>query len=156
LLPDLMRGHRPAWASVYNPSRTRIHGIGTMAAEAVKSSLPYFDWVRSGDVDAIDDIPRGQGAVVRRGLHMIAAYRDEAGVTHLCSATCPHLRGVVHWNPSEQTWDCPCHGSRFDPYGRVMNGPAATDLASIEPAREDQPFEAPAASIRPGVRVRPT
>jgi nitrite reductase/ring-hydroxylating ferredoxin subunit len=71
---------------------------------------------------------------------MVAAYRDPSGACHLRSATCPHMRGVVHWNAGEQTWDCPCHGSRFDPYGRVVNGPAATDLTVIEePGLLDQP-----------------
>ena len=75
---------------------------------------------------------------------MIAAYRDDAGICHLRSATCPHLRGVVHWNAGEHTWDCPCHGSRFDAYGRVLNGPAPTDLATIEkPKREEEPTRTP-------------
>jgi nitrite reductase/ring-hydroxylating ferredoxin subunit len=137
-----MRGHRPAWADLYDPKRTRLHGLGRLIAQAARSSAPYADWMRSGDVDAIDDIPRGGGALVRRGLHFVAAYRDEAGVVHECSATCPHLRGVVRWNAAERTWDCPCHGSRFDAYGRVLNGPAPADLARIEEPRERLP-EAP-------------
>ena len=59
-------------------------------------------------------------------------YRDEAGAVHECSAVCPHLKGVVRWNDVEKTWDCPCHGSRFDARGRVLNGPAATDLAPLD------------------------
>jgi Rieske Fe-S protein len=77
---------------------------------------------------------------------MLAAYRDEAGTCHLRSATCPHLRGVVHWNEAEKTWDCPCHGSRFDAYGRVVNGPASTDLAHVDtPSDVRAPVLAPAA-----------
>ncbi|MDZ4830814.1 MAG: Rieske 2Fe-2S domain-containing protein [Phycisphaerae bacterium] len=59
-------------------------------------------------------------------------YRDENGECHVCSATCPHLGGVVHWNTVEKTWDCPCHGSRFDAFGKVITGPATGDLLPIE------------------------
>jgi nitrite reductase/ring-hydroxylating ferredoxin subunit len=109
-------------------------------------------------VHSISEIAPGQGALLRRGLHMIAAYRDPSGACHLRFATCPHLRGVVHWNAGEQTWDCPCHGSRFDPYGRVVNGPATTDLAPVgggdlgrgdaigEPLPEGPPVREPGAA----------
>ena len=142
LLPVLMRGHRHPWAEIYDPGRSHLHALGRLVKEAASSVVPYTEWFRSGDVGSLDEIPRGHGAVVRRGLHLIAAFRDEAGVCHLHSATCPHLRGVVHWNNAEQTWDCPCHGSRFDVQGRVINGPATTDLTPIEPPRE-QPREPP-------------
>jgi Rieske Fe-S protein len=69
---------------------------------------------------------------------VVAAYRDAGGQLHACSATCPHLRGVVQWNQAEQSWDCPCHGSRFDAYGKVVNGPAISDLARIEPVTEEE------------------
>ena len=143
MIPELMRGHRPTWSAVYDPDRSHLHSIGELVKEAAQSTAPYSDWLRGGDVSNIDDIRPGHGALLRRGLHMIAAYRDEAGTCHMRSATCPHLRGVVHWNEAEKTWDCPCHGSRFDAYGRVLNGPAATDLARVdtpsdvrEPARK--------------------
>ncbi len=158
LLPELMRGHWPAWADVYDPKRSHLHSIGTLVKDAAQSAAPYTDWLRAGDVSSIDDIQRGQGAVVRRGLHLVAAYRDEAGVCHLNSAVCPHLRGIVSWNGVEQTWDCPCHGSRFDARGRVLNGPASTDLRSLEepaskrdPRRDEPPRQAPAQG--PSTRV---
>jgi nitrite reductase/ring-hydroxylating ferredoxin subunit len=101
-----------------------------------------FSFFASTDVPSVDDIPRGEGAVMRRGLHLVATYRDEAGSLHECSAVCPHLKGVVHWNEVEKTWDCPCHGSRFDARGRVMNGPAATDLAPLDGIEAPSPVAA--------------
>ena len=66
--------------------------------------------------------------MIRRGKHKIAAYKDASGTLHERSAVCPHLKCIVDWNPGEKSWDCPCHGSRFDPLGRVLNGPAVSPL----------------------------
>lgn len=130
MLPELIRGNRPGWADVYDPDR-RHHALGTLVKEATQSSLPYADWLQRGDASSPDEIPPDEGAVLRRGLHLIACYRDPSGTLHERSAACPHLRGVVRWNGVEKTWDCPCHGSRFDPYGRVVNGPAPHDLLPV-------------------------
>jgi Rieske Fe-S protein len=70
--------------------------------------------------------------VLRRGAKKVAVFRDESGTLHERSAVCPHLYCVVDWNGVEKTWDCPCHGSRFDRYGKVINGPAAADLGAAE------------------------
>jgi Rieske Fe-S protein len=70
---------------------------------------------------------------MRRGLSKVAVYKDEAGGVHTCSAVCPHMGCVLRWNYAEQSWDCPCHGSRFDRRGRVVCGPANEDL---QPARD--------------------
>ena len=59
-------------------------------------------------------------------------YRDDDGKVHLHSAQCTHLKCIVHWNSLEKSWDCPCHGSRFDPYGKVLNDPAAGPLEKID------------------------
>lgn len=139
LLPALMRGEDHPWAAIYAPNRSHLHALRALLGEAARSSAPYTDWLRGGDVSSLDAIQPGEGAILRKGLHLIAAYRDETGTCHLRSATCTHLRGVVHWNAGERTWDCPCHGSRFDPFGRVLNGPAPHDLHPIEPAPHHAP-----------------
>jgi Rieske Fe-S protein len=77
-------------------------------------------------------IARGQGAIVRRGLRKIAVYRDERGDLHERSAYCTHLGCVVAWNRAERTWDCPCHGSRFDVDGGVVHGPAIAPLGEVD------------------------
>lgn len=128
LIPCLIQNRPHAYEKLYRPGRSRVHGFMTMAREAASSNAPYADWMRGGDVDSLDDIPRGHGATIRRGLHVIAAYRDERGNCHLKNARCTHLSGLVRWNEVEKSWDCPCHGSRFDAYGKVMNGPAPDDL----------------------------
>jgi Rieske Fe-S protein len=78
-----------------------------------------------GQVKSIDEIPGWRRcALIRRGLHKLAVYRDPSGAVHDLSAVCPHLGCIVQWNVTEKTWECPCHGSRFDRHGSVINGPA--------------------------------
>ena len=75
-----------------------------------------------------DDVPRGEGAIVQLGSSKAAVYRDEEGKLHAMSPVCTHMKCIVEWNPAEKTWDCPCHGSRYDPFGHVINGPAKKNL----------------------------
>jgi Rieske Fe-S protein len=90
------------------------------------------DYVTPGDVSSADAIKPGEGAVLRRGATKIACYRDESGTLHERSAVCTHLYCIVDWNHAEKTWDCPCHGSRFDRYGKVVNGPAVKELEPVK------------------------
>lgn len=85
-----------------------------------------------GEVASPADVPRGEGRLVRVDGRMLAVYRDPTSVTRACSAVCTHLGCHVKWNDSEASWDCPCHGSRFDVDGEVLNGPAVKALASVE------------------------
>lgn len=129
LLTDLIMGRENPWATLYDPSRKTLGALGTYLGEAVNMAAQYTDWLTGGDVHSADDIAKDSGAVLRRGLTKVAVYRDPAGKLHECSAVCNHLGCIVRWNAVEKTWDCPCHGSRFDPLGKVINGPANTDLA---------------------------
>ena len=88
----------------------------------------YSDWLTPGEVSGDEEIAPGTGAVLRRGLKKVAVYRDEHGNLQERSAVCTHLGCIVKWNSSEHTWDCPCHGSRFDKDGQVLNGPAIRSL----------------------------
>ena len=94
----------------------------------------YRDWLTPGEVDSVDEVAPGHGAILRRGLTKTAVYRDKDGRLHLRSAVCTHLGCIVRWNGAETTWDCPCHGSRFDRYGRLLNGPAVRDLTPLDDA----------------------
>lgn len=132
LLADLLAGKENRWAHLYEPARMSLGAGGNFLRENLSAVQPYTDWLEAGDVNDETEIAPGHGAVVRHGLKLLAVYRDDAGDLHRCGAACPHLGGVVRWNPAERSWDCPCHGSRFDALGKVMNGPANTDLTVIE------------------------
>jgi nitrite reductase/ring-hydroxylating ferredoxin subunit len=131
LLTDLILGRKNDWTSLYDPSRISARALGEFTKENLNAVAQFSDYVTAGDVDTAREIPRGSGSVVRRGLKKVAIYRDTHGVLHERSAVCPHLGCIVDWNSTERTWDCPCHGSRFDPEGKVVNGPA---LAGLGPA----------------------
>ena len=129
LLTDLIRGRTNPWAAFYDPSRVRVRATPELAQENANVVAQYADWVTGGDVDSVEKIPLNSGAVIREGLSKIAVYRDAQGACHARSAVCTHMGCIVSWNATEQTWDCPCHGSRFDKQGQVVNGPAVSALA---------------------------
>ncbi len=132
LLTDLILGRKNPWQGLYDPSRITLRATGDFLKENLNVAGQYADWATKGDVDSIDDIAPGSGAVVRRGMKKLAVFRDEQSNIHVRSAVCTHLYCIVDWNSIERTWDCPCHGSRFDPYGKVVNGPAITPLEEPE------------------------
>ena len=135
LLSDLILGKSNDWAKLYDPNRVslRARPIEEFAKENADVALQYVrDYASPGDVASESEIPRGEGRLIRQGLRKIAAYCDDRGQLHTRSAACTHLKCIVQWNTAEKTWDCPCHGSRFDPYGKVLNGPAVTDLEKLE------------------------
>jgi Rieske Fe-S protein len=135
LLTDLILGRRNPWEKLYAPARKTIRAAATYLRETVNMAAQYADWVKPGEVASENDIANGTGAILRRGVGMIAAYRDEHGVLHERSAVCTHLGCIVHWNAADSTWDCPCHGSRFDRTGNVVNGPANKALAPAASAK---------------------
>ncbi len=143
VLADGIAGRSNDWATLYDPGRVTLRSIGTYARENANVAQRYVDWLRTGDVEAAADVPRGGGAVIVKGLRRLAVHRDAGGDLHVRSAVCPHLGCVVQWNPAETTWDCPCHGSRFDATGRVINGPANRDL---RPATLEEHGTEPAAA----------
>jgi Rieske Fe-S protein len=126
------------WWKVYDPSRKSLKAVGEYSKENLNVAAQFVDWASPGDVARIEQIAPGEGAVVRHQLHKIAVYRDMGGTICALDATCPHLGCIVDWNSTEKTWDCPCHGSRFDIHGRVVNGPTSASLSPIQlPTRGD-------------------
>jgi glycine/D-amino acid oxidase-like deaminating enzyme/nitrite reductase/ring-hydroxylating ferredoxin subunit len=132
LLPDLIMGRDNPWAEAFDPSRKVPRAVSRFLKENLNVAAQYGDWVTGGDVASADQIPAGSGAILRDGVSMLAIYRTDDGQVHAMSATCTHLGCVVAWNGAEKSWDCPCHGSRFDAFGKVVNGPATADLAPTD------------------------
>ena len=85
---------------------------------------------------SLGQVAPGSGAVVGLEAGKAAVYRSDEGVLTAVSPVCTHMGCDVEWNPAETTWDCPCHGSRFDVDGRVVEGPAVRPLAPVEIAAE--------------------
>lgn len=75
------------------------------------------------------ELEPGEGGVIERDGQELAAYVDAEGRLNLMSARCPHLGCVVAWNPTDKTFDCPCHGSRFGTSGEVVEGPSVKPLS---------------------------
>jgi glycine/D-amino acid oxidase-like deaminating enzyme/nitrite reductase/ring-hydroxylating ferredoxin subunit len=130
LIVDLIAGRENRWTKLYDPSRKTLKPrvLADYIAENANVAAQFRDYVTPGSVKSLDEIKPGEGAVVRDRIKKTAMYRDEDGKLHAFSAICPHLQCIVRWDACEKTWDCPCHGSRFDAFGRVLNGPATSDL----------------------------
>ena len=132
MLPELIAVGDHPWAMLYEPSRQSLRSLPTFASENANVASQYAAYLTGGDVDSPAEIAPGQGAIVREGLNKVAIYRDPDGNYHRRSAVCPHLGGIVRWNSAEKTWDCPCHGARYDALGKVVNGPSPVDLSPAD------------------------
>jgi glycine/D-amino acid oxidase-like deaminating enzyme/nitrite reductase/ring-hydroxylating ferredoxin subunit len=134
IISDLITGEPNPWAEVFNPRRLTI---AASAKNAIKENLDVIghlvkDYVFTGKEKKLTYVKRGSGKIVELSGAKAAAYRDEDGRVHIVDAICPHMGCTVHWNNAEKSWDCPCHGSRFSTEGKVLEGPAISDLKKFD------------------------
>jgi len=80
-------------------------------------------------INEASDIAPGGGAIVKIEGERVAAYRDQNGTLHTLDPSCKHMGCIVSWNDAERTWDCPCHGSRYNATGEVIHSPAVYGLS---------------------------
>ena len=129
VLSDAVLGRPNPWAELYDSSRLKpLHSAGTFLKENVDYPTYLVGDRLKKPHASIGDIPRGGGDVVIVDGERVAVSRDGAGVLRAVSAVCTHMGCLVRWNGAEQSWDCPCHGSRFDTDGCLLDGPAARNL----------------------------
>lgn len=138
LVTDLIQGRSNPWEAVYEPSRMKIRSFTEFVKENVNTVAQYMDWISFHPAAETRNLTPGEGMVVNLGARKVAVYRTPSGGLEMHSAVCPHLKGIVRWNSAEKSWDCPCHGSRFDCHGRVIEGPANEGLAELKPALLDE------------------
>ncbi|MFI1072916.1 FAD-dependent oxidoreductase [Streptomyces puniciscabiei] len=133
LLTALITGRDCAWRELYDPRR--LKSVVREAPSLLKTQAEvarHFVGDRLKPPASVDDLAPGDGAVVRAAGGRLAVHRDEAGALHAVSARCTHLGCLVAFNRAERAWECPCHGSRFDVDGRVIQGPAVRPLEQRE------------------------
>jgi glycine/D-amino acid oxidase-like deaminating enzyme/nitrite reductase/ring-hydroxylating ferredoxin subunit len=134
LLAALIAGREHDRADFFDPYRfTPLRSLKGVASEVLKDGRHFVgDRLRGADADSYDAVPAGEARLLRDGAKLVGAYRDDDGTLHAVSAVCTHLGCQVQWNGAERSWDCPCHGSRFDTDGTVLQGPATAPLERIE------------------------
>jgi nitrite reductase/ring-hydroxylating ferredoxin subunit len=132
LVADAIAGRPSRGASLYDARRLspRASAAGLATENARVARRFVGDRLRRRpELEEVDAIAPGQGALVRAGGRQLAVYRDEEGVEHVLSARCPHLGCIVGWSEADRGWACPCHGSRFTGEGELLQGPATEGLS---------------------------
>lgn len=132
LISDLILRNENPWTQVYDPARKPIRAMGEFVKENLAAARNFAEYLAPGEKASVEELGPGEGAIIRHGLHKVAAYRNEDGSVSVCSASCTHLGCHVRWNSFERCWDCPCHGSQFSPDGSPLNAPAMTPLSKLE------------------------
>lgn len=131
IITDIIFNQKNPWIELYDPCRMSPKAaMNKGVREFLNMSSQYLEWITPGE--NYDDLKKDHGLIIRKGLKKIAVYKDKQGELHAFDATCTHLGCLVHWNEVEHSWDCPCHGSRFDVKGKVINGPATNNLEPIK------------------------
>jgi nitrite reductase/ring-hydroxylating ferredoxin subunit len=134
ILRDACLGRDNPYAKLYAATRMEsVAALGSVIGENVDFPLHLLsDSLLPPEASSLDEIDRGEGKTIRVHGERLAVYRDAHGVLHAVSPVCTHLGCHVRFNSAEATWDCPCHGSRFDVEGRVLDGPAVRNLEHRE------------------------
>ncbi|CAA9490543.1 MAG: hypothetical protein AVDCRST_MAG53-1581 [uncultured Solirubrobacteraceae bacterium] len=135
VVADAITGRENPSAGLLDPQRMHVRASAAALLKENASVVKRFvgDRIanrRDGDASSLG---RGEGAVVTVAEGRRAAtYRDGDGALHAVSPTCTHMGCEVRFNPAERSWDCPCHGSRYDVDGHVLEGPAVKRLAPVD------------------------
>jgi Rieske Fe-S protein len=139
LIADLVDGKENDWLKLFDATRLKpVAGAAELAKGTAGTAAHLIGgYVRRKPHD-LASVGAGEGAVLKVDGHNVAAYRDEAGTLHACSAVCTHMGCIVGWNETDRTWDCPCHGSRFALDGSVIHGPAVSPLAPADISAETE------------------
>jgi len=148
-----LRGERRQ--SPFDARRVSLGGVRRIVAENFDVAAHWIgDRFASPGSASPDDVPRGEGRLMKIDGERRAVFREADGKLHILSPVCTHMGCIVHWNKAERSWDCPCHGARYAATGEVLEGPALRGLASDTREHAEEPEEPePPEQVRPLVWV---
>jgi len=131
MLADLATGRENPWLDIFDATRLDLIGGGTqLVKETAQVAAHLVSGYLSRKPKSFDELDAGDAAIMKIDGKNVAAFKDENGRVHAVSAVCSHMGCIVGWNETDRTWDCPCHGSRFELSGEVIHGPATKPLGS--------------------------
>ncbi|YBW40976.1 FAD-dependent oxidoreductase [Nitrobacter sp. TKz-YC01] len=134
ILADLATGKENEWLKVFDATRVKpIAGGPQFVRENAEVAAQLVSGYLSRKPKSFDELAPGEAAIMKIDGQNVAAFKDEQGRVHAVSSVCTHMGCLVGWNETDRTWDCPCHGSRFDLNGEVIHGPATKPLAMALP-----------------------
>lgn len=129
IITDMIKGRKNEYAEIFSPRRFDISdsmkNIVKDGVESVKGLTAEIFHIPDAE---LKDVKKGHGGIIEYNGSKVGVYKDREGNCYMVSTRCPHLGCEVKWNPDELTWDCPCHGSRFDYKGNWIESPAQRGL----------------------------
>ena len=136
IIRGLVTGLPEPWSGVFSPQRFRLSASAqTLAENSIQAAKGLGRRFLAPPRGIADHLPKGHGGIVEAEGRKLGVYRDGTGEVFLVEPRCPHLGCQLEWNPDEKSWDCPCHGSRFDYRGNLLDGPAQEGL-EVPPPEE--------------------
>ncbi|MBA2657196.1 MAG: FAD-dependent oxidoreductase [Tatlockia sp.] len=137
IVSDLIMKRIPFTQTLYSSTRsTPLASMKFLVKENTNILLQYIKDLPQSEQKTFENLKPGEGEVVEINREKCAVSRDQNNNLHMLCAVCPHMKCIVNWNNAEQTWDCPCHGSRFTQTGEVIEGPATSDLNQFNLKKE--------------------
>lgn len=135
ILSDLIINGSSKYENIFNPSR--IKPIAGFTSFVEENAVVAYDFIKDKlfreKITSLNEVSEGEAKVVKYEGDSYALYKETNGKIHLVKSTCPHAKCEVRWNSAELSWDCPCHGSRFNINGKILTGPSVTALQRIDP-----------------------
>ena len=130
MIADILAGRENPWLKLYDATRVKpIAGAMEFVKGNAETAAHLVSGYMSRKPKSFAELAPGDAAILKIDGDNVAAFRDEDGRLHAVSAVCTHMGCILGWNETDRSWDCPCHGSRFELDGAVMHGPAVTPLA---------------------------
>ena len=124
IICDLICERKNEWEGVFSPLSHSIVSVKGIAIETAHAAKGLAKAAFALPRECVDSLAPGHGEVVFFNGKRVGVYKDSEGRIYTVRATCPHLGCRLEWNADDLSWDCPCHGSRFDYKGNLLNGPA--------------------------------
>ena len=134
LLKKILLNEESPYLKIYNPNRIKpVAGFVNFIKHNADVAKQFAGkWFPHAELESLAGLAPGEGKVLNYNDQKIALHKDDEGLLHAISPICTHLKCEVKWNIAERSWDCPCHGARYSFDGKVLTGPADTDLEALE------------------------